>query len=190
MLSLPAPEQYGEPSRDQHRQHELTIEAISTYLVSLARRLPLVVVFEDAHWADPSSIALLDVLVDAVSSARVLLVISHRPELLPRWSGRHHVTSIHLNRLSRKESMQLAVLFAGEKLSDDLLKQIMEKTDGVPLFVEELTKSVVESAPNLSLPQGSDAPIAIPQTLHDSLLARLDRLPLAKSLAQYASDRP
>jgi predicted ATPase len=154
-----------------------------------------VTVFEDAHWVDPTSRELLDLTIKRVSGLPVLLIITFRPEFQPPWTGQPQVTVLALNRLDRRDRTVSMVQIAGSKaLPDDLVDQIVDRTDGVPLFVEELTKSVLESG---LLSEQSDRyvldralpPLAIPTTLHDSLMARLDRLASVRRVAQMRGDR-
>jgi predicted ATPase len=135
--------------------------------------------FEDAHWIDPTSRELLDLIVERVSSPPVLLIVTFRPEFQPPWTGGPHVTTLALNRLDRRERTALVSQIAGGKaLQDEVVAQIVDRTDGVPLFVEELAKSVLESGVSL---------VGIPTTLHDSLMARLDRLASVRLVAQIGA---
>src|ERR1700737_2050093 len=126
-------------------------------------------VFEDAHWIDPPSRELLELTVERVRSLPVLLIVTFRPEFQPPWTGQPQVSVLTLNRLDRRDRTDLIEQIAGDgaALPDAVVAQIADRTDGVPLFVEELTKSVLESGVPL---------VGIPATLHDSLMARLDRL--------------
>jgi predicted ATPase len=153
----------------------------------------VVMVFEDAHWIDPTSRELLDLAVEPVRSLPVLLVVTFRPEFEPPWTGQPQVTVLALNRLDRRDRTALVVQIAGGKgLPDEVVAQIADRTDGVPLFVEELTKSVLESGLlreeedryvlDRSLPA-----FAIPTSLHDSLMARLDRLAPVRMVAQIGA---
>jgi predicted ATPase len=151
-------------------------------------------VFEDAHWIDPTSRELLDLTVDRVRHLPVLLAITFRPEFQPPWSGRSHVTSLALNRLGERDGVALVQNLAGNAALDaEIVAEIVERTDGVPLFVEELTKAVLESAEQgdrvaAVLATTSLAALSVPATLHASLMARLDRLgPAAKEVAQIGS---
>jgi predicted ATPase len=132
--------------------------------------------FEDAHWVDPTSRELLDLTVERVGSLPVLLIVTFRPEFQPPWTGQPQVTTLTLNRLDRRDRTVLVEQIAGGKaLPDEVVAQIADRTDGIPLFVEELTKSVLESGVSL---------VGIPTTLHDSLMARLDRLSSVRLVAQ------
>jgi class 3 adenylate cyclase/tetratricopeptide (TPR) repeat protein len=177
MLSLPPDDRYEPSSYDPGQQRELTMEALIGYLLGLARRRPLLLLVEDLHWADPTTLEMLDRLVDRVGSERVLLLITSRPEFSPAWRARSDIALIPLAGLSQRQTTDLAEAIAGStELPAEVFGQILERTDGVPLFVEELTKAVLERE------SGS-----VPATLHDSLMARLDRVPAAKVVAQQAS---
>jgi len=156
--------------------------------------LPVLMVFEDAHWIDPTSRELLDLAVDLVRRLPVLLAITFRPEFQPPWAGRSHVTSVALNRLGERDGEALVQTLAGNAaLSADIVAEIVERTDGVPLFVEELTKAVLESAVQgdrvaAVLATTSIAARSVPVALHASLMARLDRLGSApKEIAQIGA---
>jgi hypothetical protein len=142
----------------------------------------VVAVFEDAHWIDPTSRELLDLAVERVRSLPVLLIVTFRPEFQPGWTGQPQVTMLALNRLDRRDRTSLVEQIAGGKtLPDDVIDQIADRTDGVPLFVEELTKSALESgllreAGDRYVLERALPPFAIPTSLHDLLMARLDRL--------------
>jgi predicted ATPase len=136
-------------------------------------------VFEDAHWVDPTSRELLDLTIESVRNLPVLLIVTYRPEFQPPWTGQPKVTMLTLNRLDRHDRTVLVEQVAGgEALPDEVVDQIVDRTDGVPLFIEELTKSVLESGVPL---------VGIPTTLHDSLMARLDRLASVRLVAQIGA---
>jgi class 3 adenylate cyclase/predicted ATPase len=193
LLSLPASARHSLPNLSPQRKKEKTLEALLRQLEGLARQQPVVVVFEDAHWSDPTSQELLDLTVERARSLPVLLIVTFRPEFQAPWTGQPQVTMLALNRLDRRDRTALAVQIAGGKaLPDEVVVQIVDHTDGVPLFVEELTKSVLESG---LLCEGADRyvldrplpPLAIPTTLHDSLMARLDRLASVRRVAQIGA---
>ena len=193
LLSLPASERHPLPNLTPQRKKERTLEALIRQLEGLARRQPVLTVFEDAHWIDPTSRELLDLTVERVRSLPVLLVVTFRPEFQPPWTGQPQVTMLALNRLDRHERTALVAQIAGGKaLPDEVVAQIADRTDGVPLFVEELTRSVLESG---VVREESDCyvldralpPFAIPTTLHDSLMARLDRLASVPLVAQIGA---
>ncbi|HUJ99216.1 MAG TPA: AAA family ATPase [Stellaceae bacterium] len=192
LLSLPS--SAADLNLSPQRRREKLFEALLSQLQSEARRRPVLILFEDAHWIDPTSRELLDLTVDRVRRLPVLLAITFRPEFDPPWVGRSHVTSLALNRLGERDGAALALNLAGDAaLSADIVAEIVERTDGVPLFVEELTKAVVESAGQGNrvaavLATTSLAARSVPATLHASLLARLDRLgPEPKEIAQIGA---
>jgi class 3 adenylate cyclase len=193
LLSLPASARHPLPNLSPQRKKERTLEALIRRLEGLARRQPVIIGFEDAHWIDPTSRELLDLTVERVRSLAVLLVVTFRPEFQPPWIGQPQVSMLALNRLDRRDRAVLVEQITGAKaLPDDVVSQIANRTDGVPLFVEELTKSVLESG---LLREENDRyvldrplqPLAIPMTLHASLLARLDRLGSVRYLAQIGA---
>ena len=176
------------------RKREKLFEALLNQLEAEARRRPVQTVFEDAHWIDPTSRELLDLTVDRVQHLPVLLAITFRPEFQPPWGGRAHVTSLGLNRLAERDGeVMVQKLVGSAALSADVIAEIVERTDGVPLFVEELTKVVLESVGQgdgvgTALAATSLAALSVPATLHASLIARLDRLgPAAKEIAQIGA---
>jgi class 3 adenylate cyclase/predicted ATPase len=193
LLSLPALERHPLPDLSPQRKKQRTLEALIRQLEGLARRQPVVMVFEDAHWIDPTSRELLDLTVERVRSLAVLLVVTFRPEFQMPWTGQPQVTMLALNRLDRRDRTALVDQIAdGRALPDEVIDQIVDRTDGVPLFVEELTKSVLESG---LLREEADRyvldcvlpPLAIPTSLHDSLMARLDRLASVRHVAQIGA---
>jgi len=190
LLSLPASERHPLPELSAQRKKERTLEALIRQLEGLARRRPVVMVFEDAHWIDPTSRELLDLAVEHVRRLPVLLIVTFRAEFQPSWTGQPQVTLLALNRLGRHDRTAfIAQMTGGKALPDEVVDQIAERTDGVPLFVEELTKSVLESGllrdeADRYVLDGPLPPLAIPTTLHGSLMARLDRLPTGRQVAQ------
>src|SRR6516165_3679568 len=172
---------------------ERTLAALLSQLVSLSTRQPVLMTFEDAHWIDPSSHEAMQQIIERLQTLPILLIVTARPEFQPHWVGLPHVTLQPLNRLSRRErTLMIEHLTHGKPLPEEVLRQIVERTDGVPLFVEELTQTVVESG---LLREGADRyvlygplpQLAIPTTLQASLLARLDRLGAARGIAQEAA---
>ena len=149
--------------------------------------------FEDAHWADPTTLEVLDLLIDRVKTVPLLIVLTHRPEFQPRWSDQGHVGALNLSKLTRAQSTAMVSALAGAKtLPGGLLEQILTRTDGVPLFVEELTKSLLETGELRDAGDhyeygGSARPITIPATLRDALMARLDRFIPVKEIAQIGA---
>jgi hypothetical protein len=150
-------------------------------------------VWEDVHWSDPTTRESLDLIIDRVPTLRVLVMLTFRPEFMPPWIGRPHVTMLMLNRLPRQQRAEMiAYVTGGKALPKEISDQIVDRTDGVPLFIEELTKTVVESgiiieAGDHYAMNAPGAPLAIPTTLHGSLLARLDRLAPTRELAQIGA---
>jgi class 3 adenylate cyclase/predicted ATPase len=193
LLSLPASERHPLPAVSPQRKKERTLEALIRQLEGLARQQPVLIVFEDTHWIDPTSRELLDLTVERVRSLPVLLVVTFRPEFQPPWTGQPRVSVLALNRLDRHDRSALVMeLSAGKVLPSEVVDQIADRSDGVPLFVEELTKSVLESG---LLREEADRyvldralpPFAIPTSLHDSLMARLDRLGSVRHVAQIGA---
>jgi class 3 adenylate cyclase/tetratricopeptide (TPR) repeat protein len=193
LLGLPSGGRYTDLNLTPPRQKQRTLEVLLEQLAGLARNGPVLDVYEDAHWADPSSLELLEIVVERVRTLPVLVVITYRPEFTPPWLGERHLTALLLNRLGRPYAAAMLARLTGDKaLPAEVVDQILARTDGVPLFVEELTKTVLES--DLLRDAGDHweldaplAPLAIPGSLHDSLMARLDRLGSAKNVAQVAA---
>ncbi len=192
LLSLPS--LAADLNLSPQRKREMLFEALLHQLEGLALGRPVLMVFEDAHWIDPTSRELLDLTVDRVRRLPVLLVITFRPEFQPPWSGRSQVTSLALNRLGERDGEALVQTLAGNAaLTAQIIAEIVERTDGVPLFVEEVTKAVLESAERgdrvaAVLATTSLAALSVPATLHASLMARLDRLgPPPKEIAQIGA---
>jgi predicted ATPase len=193
LLSLPGSERHPLPNLSPQRKKEKTLEALLRQLEDLARQQPVLMVFEDAHWIDPTSRELLDLAVERVRSLPALLIVTFRPEFQPPWTGQPQVTMVALNRLDRRDRTALVTQVAGGKaLPDDVVDQIVDRTDGVPLFVEELTKSVLESGllreeRDRYLLDRALPPLAIPTSLHDSLMSRPDRLASVRLVAQIGA---
>jgi predicted ATPase len=192
LLSLPS--SAVDLNLSPQRKREKLFEAVLSQLEAVARHRPVLMVFEDAHWIDPTSRELLDLTVDRVRHLPVLLAVTFRPEFHPPWGGRSHVMSLALNRLGERDGEALVQELAGNAaLTADIVAEIVERTDGVPLFVEELTKAVLESVAQgdrvaAVLGTSSLAALSVPATLHASLMARLDRLgPAAKEIAQIGA---
>jgi len=192
LLSLPST--VADLNLSPQRRREKLFEALLTQLEAESRRRPVLFLFEDAHWIDPTSRELLDLTIDRVRQLPVLLAITFRPEFQPAWAGRSHVTSLVLNRLDERDGAALAQEMAGDTvLATDLIAEIVERTDGVPLFVEELTKAVLESSGKEDrvaavMATKSVAALSVPAALHASLMARLDRLgPASKEIAQIGA---
>ena len=168
------------------RKKEKTFEALLRQVEGLSRQQPLLMVFDDLHWIDPSSRELLDRVIERVPKWRVLLIVLFRPEFQPPWTGQPHVTMLTLARLHRRDTAAMVATVAGSAaLPSEIIEEIAERTDGVPLFVEELTKAVLESGAQGAAALSSVPHPSVPATLHASLMARLDRLgPAAKDVAQ------
>jgi class 3 adenylate cyclase/predicted ATPase len=178
---------------DPQRRRDMTLAALLGEFERLAQQQPILLIFEDAHWADSTSIELLDRAVERVARLPVLLIVTFRPEFLPPWTGLAHVASLSLSRLAQREAaMLVAGIIGGNSLPHVILDRIVERTDGIPLFIEELTKDLIEGGllrnkSNGSAPAELPAAFAIPTNLQDSLMARLDRLNAAKRVAQLAA---
>jgi predicted ATPase/class 3 adenylate cyclase len=193
LLSLSLGADYAPLALSPEQQKQKTLHALLTILLRIAAQQPLLFVVEDLHWVDPSTLEFLSLLVDQGPTARILALLTFRPDFNPPWAGRSHLTQVTLPRLPRRQAAEMAGRVArGKALPPEVIEQVVAKTDGVPLFVEELTKTVLESGllregeEGYAL-AGSLPPLAIPTTLHDSLMARLDRLATVKSLAQLAA---
>ena len=182
LLSVPSGKRYPSLEFTPQKRKEKTLQALLTQLEGLAAREPVLAVFEDVHWIDPTSLELLDLTVDRVPSLPVLQIITFRPDFAPPWVGRPHVTLLTLNRLPPAQRAEMITgVTGGKALPREIANQIIDRTDGVPLFIEELTKTVVESGMLAEVGDryavtGHVTPMAIPMTLQASLLARLDRL--------------
>jgi class 3 adenylate cyclase/predicted ATPase len=193
LLSLPPSERHPLSNLSPQRKKERTLEALIRQLERSARQQPVLMVFEDAHWIDPTSRELLDLTVERVRSLPVLLIVTFRPEFPPPWIGQPKVTMLVLNRLDRRDRTVLVEQIAGGRaLPEDVIGQIVDRSDGVPLFLEELTKSVLEGGllreeGDRYVLDGALAPFAIPTTLHDSLMSRLDRLASVRLVAQIGA---
>jgi class 3 adenylate cyclase len=190
LLSLPASERHKLPNLSPQRKKERTLEALIRQLEGLARQQLVLMIFEDAHWIDPTSRELLDLAVERIRSLPVLLIVTFRPEFQPPWTSQPQVSMLTLNRLDRHDRTALVEQIAGGKaLPGEVVAQIVDRADGVPLFVEELTKSVLESGllreeVDRYVLDGALPPFAVPTSLHDSLMARLDRLASVRLVAQ------
>jgi TOMM system kinase/cyclase fusion protein len=193
LLSLPLSADYAPLTMSPEQQKQQTLHALLTILLRIATQQPLLFVMEDLHWVDPTTLELLSLLVDQGPTARILALWTFRPDFSPPWTGRSHLTQVTLHRLPRQQATEMTARVAhGKTLPPEVVEQVVAKTDGVPLFVEELTKMVLES----DLLQeregryeltGPLPPLAIPTTLHDSLMARLDRLATVKGLVQLGA---
>jgi class 3 adenylate cyclase/predicted ATPase len=193
LLSIPTCGRYPSLNLSPQKQKEKTLKALLAQVEGLARRQPVMMLVEDAHWMDLTSRESFDIIIDRVPSLPVLLIITYRPEFMPPWVGRPHVTLLSLNRLSaRQRAEMIGRVTDGKALPKEIVDQISDRTDGVPLFIEELTKAILESgalrdAGDHYTIAGSLPSLAIPTSLHASLLARLDRLPPAREVAQIGA---
>jgi predicted ATPase len=189
MLSLPNDGRYPMVEMDPQQRRQKTLQALTAQLEALSCQKPTLMIFEDAHWSDPTSLETLGRTVDRLRTLRVLLIITYRPEFEAPWIGRPYVTALNLNRLGEHDIAEMIDRVTGNKLLPESIRQdIVERTDGIPLFVEEMTKAVLEAeseaeARNTAAAVPSSA-IAVPASLHASLMARLDRLGPAKEVAQ------
>ena len=192
LLSLPSDERFPRPELSPQKRKEMTFAALMELFKNLTARNPILMIVEDVHWIDPTSLEFLALMVERVPQLPMMLLITARPEFTPPWPAYSHVATVTLTRLGRRDSAVLVERIAGGKMPANVMDQILDRTDGVPLFVEELTKTVLESGmlqeregqymlnhPLLSL--------AIPTTLHASLTARLDRLASVREVAQIGA---
>jgi predicted ATPase/class 3 adenylate cyclase len=193
LLSIPTGDRYPALDLTPQKRREKTLRALVAQIEGLAARQPVLMLFEDVHWADPTTRQSLDALIDRVPALRVLVIITFRPEFAPPWVGRGHVTLLSLNRLPRRQRPEMiAHVTGGKLLPQEIADEITDRTDGVPLFIEELTKAVVESgaladAGDRYIVTGPLPALAIPMTLQASLLARLDRLAAVRDVAQIGA---
>lgn len=186
LLSIP-PENSARPAFSARRQKERTFEALIRTVLAACRRKPVLMVFEDAHWGDPTTLELLGQFIGRLKQKPILLAITARPDFKPPWSAAD-VTALELARLGRSSAAALVAQISGRAaLPAEVMRQIVERTDGVPLFVEELTKAVLESGAASGPRPRALIVRAIPTTLHDSLMARIDRLPSARLAVQTGS---
>jgi TOMM system kinase/cyclase fusion protein len=194
VLSLPLPEKhYPLLNMSPQRQRQKTLETVVSILLKLTEHQPVLFILEDLHWTDPTTLELLHLVIEQIPTASMLVLLTCRPHFQPSWTHRSYLTEVSVARLSQPQVERMVERVAGGKmLPTEVRQQIITKTDGVPLFVEELTKAILESD---SLKEvdghyartGSLSTFAIPATLQDSLMARLDRLVTAKAVAQYAA---
>jgi TOMM system kinase/cyclase fusion protein len=193
LLSLPLSADYTPMQVSPEQQRQKTLHAFLTIFLRIAAQQPVLFVMEDLHWIDPTTLELLSLLVDQGPTVRILALFTFRPDFNPPWTGRSHITQVTLARLPRRQATEMTGQVArGKALPAEVVEQVVAKTDGVPLFVEELTKMVLESGllqeqENRYALTGPLPPLAIPTTLHDSLMARLDRLATVKGLAQLGA---
>jgi class 3 adenylate cyclase/predicted ATPase len=192
MLSLPNDGRYPALELAPAQRRQRTLDALTSQLAELARQQPVLMIVEDAHWSDPTSLEAFGRTVDRIKTLPVLLIVTFRPEFNAPWVGQSHVSSLTLNRLGEREAAAIiARLVGNKKLPADVLAEIVERTDGIPLFVEEMTKAVLEAesegAARRTVAAVPSPALAVPASLHASLMARLDRLGTAKEVAQVGA---
>lgn len=193
LLEIETSERYPPLSLAPQRQKQRTLEILVDQVEALAAEQPVLAIYEDVHWIDPTTLEALGLLIERVQRLPVLVLVTFRPEFSPPWTGYSHVMQLSLSRLTRRHGQALVTEIAGGKaLPADVFEEILAKTDGIPLFVEELTKTVLESGLLIDAGDHYDLaaapmPLTIPATLHDSLTARLDRLAPVKAVAQLGA---
>ena len=192
MLSLPNDGRYPALALSPVQRRQRTLEALTSQVAGLASQQPVLMIFEDAHWTDPTSLEAFGRAVDRVKTLPALLIVTFRPEFNPPWVGQSGVTSATLNRLGEREAAAIIARLVGNKeLPADVMAEIVERTDGIPLFVEEMTKAVLEAGSEGEARRTAatvpSAALAVPASLHASLMARLDRLGPAKAMMQIAA---
>ena len=192
MLSLPNDGRYPALDLAPQQRRQKTLEALTVQLAGLASQRPVLMIFEDAHWTDPTSLEAFGRAVDRIKTLPALLIVTFRPEFNAPWVGQPHVTTLTLNRLGERDAATIIDHLVGNKeLPAGVMAEIVERTDGIPLFVEEMTKAVLEAesegAARRTLAAVPSPALAVPASLHASLMARLDRLGPAKEVAQIGS---
>jgi len=192
MLSLPNDGRYPALDLIPQQRRQRTLEALVSQIEVLTRRNPVLMIIEDVHWIDPTSLELFGGVVDRIQTIPVVLIVTFRPEFHPPWIGRPHVTPLTINRLAQRDVGAMIDRVVGNKLLPARIRQdIVERTDGIPLFIEEMTKAVLEAeSPGASVRTVAAVPppaLAVPASLHASLMARLDRLGPAKEAAQIGA---
>ena len=190
LLLLPTG-RYGSVEHNPRRRREETFEALQQQLIAFARKKPVLIIFEDLHWIDPTTQELLDLFIRRIDRMPVMLIATFRPDFVAPWADQPHVTMLTLNRLNRFDSEALVRQLAAKvkSLPSELIGEIVERGDGVPLFLEEVTKTVVDAKPARRAESSTSRPsLSVPATLHASLMARLDRIgPEAKEIAQIGA---
>jgi tetratricopeptide (TPR) repeat protein len=194
LMSVPLPEdRYPRLSMTAQQQRDATLDAIVAWLIEVAEGTPVLMAWEDLHWADPTTLETLGLLIEQAPTAALLVVATYRSELTPPWPQRSHMIPITLNRLERPEvETMLGHLAGGRSLPGEVVDHIVAKADGVPLYVEELTKAilgsgVLQARGDIYVLTGALAQLHIPETLQDSLMARLDRAPRLREVAQLGA---
>ena len=192
MLSIPNDGRYPALDLAPPQRRQRTLEALTAQLAGLASQQPVLMIFEDVHWTDPTSLEAFGRAVDRIRTLPVLVIVTFRPEFNAPWVGQPHVTALTLNRLGERDAATIIERLVGNKeLPADVMAEIVERTDGIPLFVEEMTKAVLEAeSEGLARKTAASVPsssVAVPASLHASLMARLDRLGPAKEVAQIGA---
>ena len=193
LLSIPFEDRYPRLQFTELVQKQRTLELLLDQLVLISQRVPVLAVFEDAHWIDPSSLELMSNAIRRAANLPVMIVVTHRPEFIPPWSDLGHTTIVKLNQLGRSQVVELIDKAArGKTLPEAITEQVISKSQGVPLFIEEITRSILESGDLEEMDdryvlRQSSRDFTIPSTLQDSLIARLDRLGSAKEIVLTAS---
>lgn len=194
LLSLPFPDGRYEPLNiSPKQQRERILDTLSGWLFEEAEKKPVLQVWEDLHWADPTTLELLGLYIEQSPTVPMLNIVTYRPEFVPSWPSRSHITPITLNRLERPEIEALIRYQAGGKSTPlEVVEHVVDKSDGVPLYVEELTKTILESEylheeAGQYVLTGALSEVSVPATLQDSLMARLDRVPMAREVAQLGA---
>jgi predicted ATPase len=192
MLSLPNDDRHPALDLTPQQRRQRTFDALTAQMEALACQNPVLMIFEDAHWTDPTSLELLGRVVQRIASSRALLIVTFRPEFEAPWVGQSHVTSLTLNRLGEREAASIVAGLVGSKeLPPDVMAEIVERSDGILLFVEEMTKAILEAegagAAERLIAVVPSPVLSVPPSLHASLMARLDRLGSAKEAAQIGA---
>ena len=184
LMSVPGEGRYGPLELTPQQLRQRTIEGMIEQILSLSKKRSVSMLVEDGHWIDPSMKDFINELIPRIAHHRIFVLVTYRPEDIPDWSHHQHVTSVTLNRLSRKHAAEIAHTIGGQELMEAMIEKIVLRADGVPLYIEELTKTVLESFSEEPSPVSA---ALIPVTLQSSLVARLDRLGDAKDIAQIGS---
>ena len=192
MLSLPNGGRYPALDLAPEQRRQRTLQALLSQMEALAGQNPVLMIFEDAHWSDPTSLEAFGRVIDRIAGLRVLLLVTFRPEFAPPWIGQPHVTALTLNRLPKRAIDAMIDGVVGNKpLPASIRNDIIERTDGIPLFVEEMTKAILEAESEgearRTVAAVPSPALAVPASLHASLMARLDRLGPAKEVAQIGA---
>jgi len=192
MLSLVNDGRFPAIDLTPQRRRQKTLEAVISQTEVLTQSSPVLMIFEDLHWADPTSLEVLDRLVNRIATLRVLLIVTFRPEFEPPWIGRSHATALTVNRLAQREvDVMIGQVLGNKALPADIRQDIIERTDGIPLFIEEMTTAVLEATGHDAAEQTvaviPSPRLSVPASLHASLMARLDRLGPAKEVAQIGA---